>query len=338
MEARAAFAATCAALPDPNIDHSVRAGYQSIVPPTNFSLHENYGETLSFILGLRRLYSSYSRDRRNDRVRIFADFSKIESIEPAAGLVLAAEVDRWRLASGKKMRAFEKDWHPEVKLYFAQAGLFDLFSLKIPDVRPIEGAVTETLKFSRGRSVHGQTGSKIRDQLEALCGKSIGPKRKVYDAIAEAIANTRHAYPTAIPFWPIRLTGYWWASGSWSRTDNVVSIQLYDQGVGIPATLPKSEHWSAVLNLIGVDLNPERHDDRLLEAALAIGRTSTGEKGRGNGLAEMAAWIDNRRAGFLRITSGGGTITYRQGGNITRERRSADFPGTLIEWETSLDE
>jgi len=256
-------------------------------------------------------------------------------------LVLAAEVDRWRLATGRQPRSFDLEWHPSVKQFFSQAGLFDLLGLT--EACPPEPSVEtplETLRFVGGRSVHGEAGSKLRDGLEALCGKTIGPRKKVYDAIAEAIANTRHAYPSGMSLWPSKLSGRWWASGSWNRATNVVSIQLYDQGVGIPATLPRSEHWSQIMGLLGLPklLHPERRDDKLLLAALDVGRTSTGQSGRGNGLAEMAAWIDETETGFLRITSGGGTMTYRQGGKTTSALTPVKFPGTLVEWEIVLDE
>ncbi|MFX8410374.1 hypothetical protein ABTL60_19065, partial [Acinetobacter baumannii] len=109
------------------------------------------------------------------------------------------------------------------------------------------------MRFVRGRSVKGEIGAKLRDRVEQLCGKKIGPRTTVYEAISEAIANTRHAYPRHIGIWPTKATGQWWAAGAWNSETNVVSLQLYDQGVGIPATLPRSEHWSDVLSKLGID-------------------------------------------------------------------------------------
>ena len=342
-DAKERFQALRAQLPPPVLDYTSRPAFCSIVPPAKLCLLHNYDETLSFILAMRALFYAQevpSEDRRRT-VKVFSDFAALSEIEPAAGLVLAAELDRWRLVKGRPPRAYHRDWQPAVRRYFIQAGLFGLLGIEQPtdDGAPPDGHI-ETLKFIRGFSVYGKPGSLLRDRLEALSGKSLGPRPRVYDAIAEAIANTRHAYPTGVSIWPSKQPGRWWASGSWNRSTNVVSIQIYDQGVGIPATLPRSDHWSDILARIPFTrgLNPEGRDDQLLVAALEVGRTSTHEPGRGKGLAEMASWIDLRGSGFLRITSGGGMIVYRAGGKTTSGSLSAGFPGTLIEWEIALDD
>lgn len=340
-----AFLAARAALPPKELDYETRADLALIVPPPELSLLDNYEDTLAFILDVRALFCRRSvpgPDGKGTR-SIFAEFAALRSVQPSAGLVLAAEIDRWRLSSGKKPKAHDAEWHPPVRRYFRQAGLFELLGIHPQDCGDeftSEDGDIQTLRFVRGFSVHGALGSQLRDRLEALCGKSIGPRLTVYEAIAEAIANTRHAYPSGTAIWPMKLSGRWWASGTWDPIANKVSVQLYDQGVGIPATLPKSPHWSDLIKSKALRgrLHPERTDDRLLEAALEVGRTSTGQQGRGKGLAEMANWIDKRGNGFLRIMSGRGVVSYKAGGDVTREIRHAPFPGTLVEWEIELGE
>lgn len=335
------YKSVLAKLPAPRLLYDERPGCCVLKPPANLDLTENYDETLAFLMEVRgrNLGRATFHPDTGERLRLFTDFSALSTIAPGAGLVLAAELDRRRMVSGVKPRSLDEEWQPDVRSYFSDAGLFDL--LGIDQQAPCEKEVTPTLhavRFVRGRSVRGQIGSSLRDQIEALCGKKIGPRLTVYEAISEAIANTRHAYPTGAEIWPLKAKGYWWATGTWNSATDVVSIQLYDQGVGIPATLPKSEHWSDVIKLAGLGdrLHPERKDHRLIEAALEVGRTSTGESGRGKGLAEMAAWIDKLGNGFLRITSGRGSIIYRPGGSVIGTSRSAPFFGTLIEWEIGL--
>ena len=278
---------------------------------------------------------------------MFVDVAKIRVIDPPTALVLAAELDRWRQSARRKPRPLDQSWHPPVRRLFRQAGLFELLGTapESADDESVDEELLEVLPFVRGYSVAGEIGSKLRDRLEQTCGKSIGPRMAVYDAIAEAIANTRHAYPKGTPIWPIKLSGRWWASGSWRKADNTVTLHLYDQGVGIPATLPRSDHWSDMLRLPILEaearrftgrLHPEYTDHSLLQAALVVGRTSTGQIGRGKGLAEMAAWIDKLENGVLRVTSGRGVVTYRPGGVVAGEHRAAPFVGTLIEWEIGL--
>jgi hypothetical protein len=332
---------TLASLPDACLIYDERPGCCVLKPPANLDLVENYGETLAFLMEVRgrNLGRPTLHPETGARLRLFTDFTALARIAPGAGLVLAAELDRRRLVTGVKPRSLDAEWNPEVRSYFADAGLFDLLGIdqQSPPGETLPSSL-HAVRFVRGRSVRGQIGAALRDQIETLCGKKIGPRLTVYEAISEAIANTRHAYPTDAAIWPTKAKGQWWAAGTWNSSTDVVSIQLYDQGVGIPATLPRSEHWSSVIKLAGLGdrLHPERRDDRLIAAALEVGRTSTGETGRGKGLAEMAAWIDKLGNGFLRITSGRGSITYRPGGEVEGTSQRAPFFGTLIEWEIGL--
>jgi hypothetical protein len=292
------FQAARALLPEPRLIYDERPGCCVLKPPAALDLVENYDETLAFLMEIRgRPLQRPIAHPDNDRpLRLFTDFAALRTIAPGTGLVLAAEIDRRRLATGGKPTSWDEEWDPSVRAYFDQAGLFDLLGIKAQH----NGAAVETtsdlqaVRFVRGRSVKGASGAALRDQLEALCGKKIGPRRTVYEAISEAIANTRHAYPPDVAIWPTKATGSWWAAGTWNSATDVVSLQIYDQGVGIPATLPRSEHWSNIVKLAGLGekLHPERTDARLIEAALEVGRTSTGQQGRGKGLAEMASWVD----------------------------------------------
>ncbi|MGN8001419.1 hypothetical protein [Sphingomonas sp. 22176] len=335
------FEAAQKLLPPPVLIFDERPGCCVLKPPAALDFDENYEETMAFLMAIRGRASvrGIKHPETGVRLRLFTDFAILKTIAPGAGLVLAAELDRRRLGTGLKPRSLDDEWDPEVRAYFHQAGLFDLLGIKPQhEGKAGDHATLHAVRFVRGRSVKGQIGSAVRDQLEALCGKKIGPRLTVYEAISEAIANTRHAYPRDVAIWPSKATGSWWSAGTWNSATNTVSLQIYDQGVGIPATLPRSEHWSNIIKLVGLAdrLHPERRDDQLLAAALEVGRTSTGEKGRGKGLAEMAAWVDKLGNGFLRITSGKGSMTYRPGVSVSGTSRRAPFFGTLVEWEICL--
>jgi hypothetical protein len=335
------YRATLSALPKARLLFDERPGFCVLQPPANLDLVENYEETLAFLMEMRGRSidrPTYHPDT-GQQLRLLADFAVLRSIAPGAGLVLAAELDRRRQVVGGKPKSLDADWDPAVRSYFSDAGLFDLLGIDQQTPTIEKGVATlHAVRFVRGRSVRGEIGAALRDQIEKLCGKKIGPRTTVYEAISEAIANTRHAYPKDVSIWPRKANGQWWAAGTWNSATDVVSIQLYDQGVGIPATLPRSDHWSDVVRLMGLAerLHPERRDDQLISAALEVGRTSTGEKGRGKGLAEMSAWIDKLGNGFLRITSGRGSITYRANSPIIGVSQRAPFLGTLIEWEFGL--
>jgi len=313
----------------------------AFLPPENFSIVENYEETLAFIMDVRYLFHERQKHLCDDGIRrkIHADFSGIKTIDPASGLVLAAEIDRWSKGTGRRPRALDHLWHKNVRDYFVDAGLFDLLKIDPHEINELADGepLRQSLKMITGTLADGASARQLRIDLENLCGRGIGPRTTVYDALSEALANVSHAYPR----WRASYPGYrarrWWASGSWTPSSKTVSVQLYDQGVGIPRTLPRREYWGRIMPLVR-RLDPERTDAGLIEAALEYGRTSTRSRGRGMGLKQMTEWINTQGHGFLRITSGSGCVTYRANRKVERRNLSVPFCGTLIEWEFRFDD
>lgn len=305
--------------------------------PKHFSFLENYEETLAFVLALRQLQTqklgglNKNISRRSQRL---INLARIEDLDPAAGLVLAAELDIYK-PHARNMRSLDESWHENVRSFFFDAGLFELIGLPPQKAHAKEaaGPVVNVLKYRKGMLPDGAQADELRTALEHLCGEKFGPKIAVNGALCEAMTNSKHhAYPDDIQWWPKRPSGHWWATGAWTPSNSTMHMMLYDQGVGIPATLPRSDHWASALPLLD-RLDPERTDAGLIEAALELRRTSTNIRGRGRGLHEMADWIDKTEAGFLRIWSGKGRVTYRPGHVVEKKNLSTPFCGTLVEWE-----
>jgi hypothetical protein len=336
-EAKALFLSTRSKLPDVVVDYEKYPGYFAFVPPKVFSFTDNYRETLAFILDFKKYFGERRRHLCEDGIRrkVYADFASIEQIGAGAGLVLAAEIHRFVQSTvAKSPQVHDHLWTESVRSFFLEAGLFELLGIdpKSIHTKPSDAAVRSTLKFAAGRTTQGRDAKALISRLQGLAGHSMGPRPTVYAAIAEALANIGHAYPRWFRAWPYRITKQWWASGFWNPTSNTVGLQLYDQGAGIPATLPKQTYWPRMFKA----LDPEGSPAGLIAAALEYGRTSTGQPGRGKGLAEMANWIETTGSGFLRIMSGGGEIVYRPGATISRRNFDAPFCGTLVEWEVSV--
>lgn len=263
----------------------------------------------------------------------YAEFSQIEEIGPGAGLVLAAEIHRYA-QSRPRIAVHDEHWSENVRNYFLEAGLFELLKIDAHTIQTVgsQNPARQTLMFSSGRTTSGRDAKKLITDLQDMAGQPVGARTAVYNAIAEALANVKHAYPDEFRSWPYRTSKRWWTSGFWEPSSKTVGLQLYDQGAGIPVTLPKQTHWPKLLRL----LDPEATDAGLIAAAMEYGRTSTGRGGRGKGLAEMADWIETSGTGFLKILSGRGEVTYRPGKKLTRREFDAPFLGTLVQWEVSL--
>lgn len=302
------------------------------------SLSSNYDETFAFILDFKKFFYERKRHLCEDGVRrlAFAEFADMERIGPGAGLVLAAEVHRYAQQRGKPPKMLQHQWAENVRQFFIELGMFELLKIDPATVgiRPSADTQRSTLKIMSGRTSQGRDVKDLILRLQGLVGSSLDHRPAVYAAIAEALANVSHAYPSWYKAWPYRVSRRWWATGFWNPTSKTVGLQLYDQGAGIPATLPRQPYWPRIIGLGRLD--PERTASGLIAAALDYGRTSTGQAGRGKGLAEMANWIETTGSGFLRILSGGGEITYLPGGKVLRRDFDAPFYGTLVEWEVSV--
>ncbi|HBC16057.1 MAG TPA: hypothetical protein DC026_10230 [Erythrobacter sp.] len=323
-------------LPAFTTEREVHQKYICFDAPKRFNIFENYERTLAFILDVRTLFMRTQRKR--GRRPYYANFSTIEELDPASGLILAAEIDRWRRTTSRTPVSFDHLWKKDVRDFFFQAGLFDLLHIDPAATHVSEGdeGDFETIQYRSGIITSGEEANSFREELEAKIGGDIGPRVDVYNALSEAMSNVVwHAYQRTLGAWPKAVINRWWLGGTWSKSDNMVTVQMYDHGVGIPRTLPKSEHWSEVLPLIG-RIDSERSDAGMIEAAMQYGRTRTGKAGRGKGLAQMADWIESADNGSLRILSGNGSLTFLPGRQLIKERLATEFCGTLVEWKVSL--
>ena len=117
-------------------------------PPKVLDLTTNYRETMGFLLAVRDSAArSVRNDNRFNRWRGLLDLASIEDLDPATGLVLAAELDRWR---ARDVKAYQDTWHENVRRQFEDSGLFELLGLRASEVtfcppsapmRQIEGSV-----------------------------------------------------------------------------------------------------------------------------------------------------------------------------------------------------
>lgn len=335
--ARREFIAERTKLPKINFDYGELPKHATFQPPHQFSFHRNYDATLAFVMDFQRIFQSGKLHRAptGKIMPYYADFGNIQQIDAGAGLVLAAEIDRYASKFGKPRRVYDHLWQEQVWDFFHQAGLFELLGVDPHKIgtHPASGSKRETLKFVRGSARNGKAADSLLLRVEELTERKLSSRPLAYNAVAEALANVGHAYPPDFMSWPDVTSGQWWASGFWEPSGNRVGLQLYDCGATIPATLPKQTHYPRILKF----MDPEAKSAGLIAAAMEYGRTSTGQPGRGKGLAEMADWIELTGTGFLRILSGAGQVTYKPGRQVEKKNHNVPFRGTLIEWEVTLD-
>ncbi len=155
----------------------------------------------------------------------------------------------------------------------------------------------------------------------------------LYEGLLEAMNNvTAHAYPlkdrsASLPV----LQGQWWAAGYWDSQRKEVGVLIYDQGVGIPATLTNSHH-SALLPGIRRRLGLGNSDPDCIRAAMEIGKSSSRKDYRGRGMASLRHAVDRVDDGHLLILSGAGAYLHTADEQEKTFALRTTLGGTFIEW------
>jgi hypothetical protein len=261
------------------------------------------------------------------------DFGGLRHISASAALVLASEVDRWNFRTRKRLRAKTATWHQDIRRLLCQMGYFELLGLDRPP-DPDFSKPTVFLPFKRGIVDHrdgGTIAKEMRIEIEATIGKKI-KKLPLFDGLSEAITNvSHHAYSPGDAF------RQWWLSASFDQSNRRLCVTFYDQGAGIPMTLPHSK-YAFLLKLLNLNKDSEK-----IEAAMEAGRSSTGNAERGKGLQNLLEFAKAYEGGTLAIFSLRGMCRVharKNGGETILDTRKADFKqsigGTLIEWSVQI--
>lgn len=293
--------------------------------PSVLCLTDNCDEVLTLFSKMPTIYSSGRS--------LYIDFSTISRVSTDAALLLAAEFDLWQRIRKIKLRVRSMDrWSPQVNHIFTDLGLFDLLKTTIPHhTDNASDQELEILKFSSGENSDGSLANHLAQALNTISGGF--ETTTLFSGLTEAMTNVvQHAYPQDdFSHLPPDIKR-WWMTGSFNKKDRSLKITILDRGVGIPNTLPRSGFYERIKGLLAAITNPDDADR--INAAVQVGRTSTGLPGRGRGLNDMRKFIESNPRGRLRILSGHGEVIYRTGSELPEKvLNNVGLNGTLIEWE-----
>ena len=303
--------------------------------PKNMSLEENFDRVTKLLSEIR------AHGARHRQERVYINFKEIEQISPGAALVLAAELDRWTTVPhrlGTRLRAVDiAEWANHVRHRLEGMGFFDLLEVTETEGSDSGGSNTVYVRFRTGQKVDGKAVEDLRTlDLEPFIEDNVPNRRRLFAAVTEAMTNVvHHAYVSESWAAPRK----WWLSASHNVQAREIRILLYDQGSGIPQTLPRRFGERIRSMLPG---NLRLRDSALIEAAHALERTATDQEHRGHGLQRdvrrYAEAVDCTSA--YRVTSLRGQYSWMKGPNGQPQESSRDFnnplPGTLIEWRLTL--
>lgn len=332
------------------VSRSVMVIGEARTPPEILCIDTNRAQVLDFLAETReridQAIAAWPQMRgrrrwRRDVIRGYWDFTKIKFITPDVALVVAAEYDRAAALLNYRVPAIDiRHWHPAVAKVMSEVGFFDL--LEINDRQTRERNLIEqekgslrVLRMRSSRLAEPEKAGQLINELEELAADLTNDSEvnfdRLYGALFEGITNTRHhAYPDDYEF---KHTGQWWATGSVDEQSRTISAIIYDQGVTIPASLPRS--WMAkALAKYGADW--AANDGASIAAAMQVSRSSTKQPNRGLGLAEMEAFMETCTAGRLRILSRYGEYQAKVGERPQYINHREPLRGTLVQWDVTV--
>jgi len=304
--------------------------------PSDLWLSAAHNEVLGFIYHYRLI--SYRRQASGLRRRrtMIADLAGVKNLGLDAALMLTAEYHRNCIMWSKERRPFivDQTWPRPIRDVFRSLGLYNLVDAAAPAdlddaAEPID---LKLVPFVSGEKVEGEIADQLIRQLSDVAGAT--PARvKVYAGLLEAIKNVRnHAYPADAPPRIDPVLNRWWGAGAYIPSKRQLQFAVYDQGVGIPATLPKKSFWEAILQMT----KPERTDADVIEGAIEYGRSQTELEERGNGLWTICDVVRELKGSSVRIVSGRGEVIWSLGRPVSKKNFVNPFCGTLIEWTLVL--
>ena len=262
-------------------------------------------------------------------------------ISTSAALVLTAELSKWDDTVRKRLRPDTDRWDKIVLRQFVDLGFFELFEGRdTPDTTLKEAnSPTKLVKYIKGKCGDTDKTKTLKSEITNVVGDNVGKWTFLYTGLSEAITNvSHHAYPD-----DGSVRDYdknWYLTGSYNEESRELKIVFYDQGVGIPSTLPKSGLWESIIAFIGKVPSLSRIEHyKMLEAAVKVDRTRTGDDDRGKGLQDLLQFIDKRKQGYLAIMSLKGLYKYTlnsHGPKIKAVGFDEPMPGTLIVWSVIL--
>jgi hypothetical protein len=301
--------------------------------PETMCLKRNYEGVAGFFQKFRENALKNPLKRKHS-----VDFTPIKTLSPDAALILAAELDRWRITHGLKLKPWKLNrWNSDVKRLFHEMGLFSL--LKINKKEKIEKSVGDLrfFKFLTGDDSDGSIADTLMVKMSSTIG-SVYNEEKLYIALSEAMTNVvQHAYPDNEDYQFEILKNQWWLAGSYNQETGKMKVMFYDQGVGIPATLPHQKFWEEIKFRIKEKNFTIDNHGYLIKAAIEIGRTRSKQAHRGKGLRQLLDFSIQNQRGKLRIISGKGDYITESDKEFC-SNNNASLGGTFIQWEIKIGE
>ncbi|KIO38301.1 hypothetical protein [Shewanella sp. cp20] len=302
----------------------------SIEFPEEVNFSSAFVESVQPINAIRKLIELDSKKHRLKSINM----NNINGISTPASLVLTAEIDKWNDKVGRKLVPQTEEWTENVKAQLSDLGFFELFNFDKCKVTT-EPSTLNIVKFIKGAPGDEKKAKILREKIEEIVGNRV-KRPPLFQALSEAITNvTHHAYPKTY-----RSKKHWYMTASFCNESRRLKVAFYDQGIGIPSSLPRSNLWERAKAYMN-RLNLYNDHPSLIEAAVEMGRTQTDRENRGKGLQDLLEFIKQYGNGYMSILSQKGLYKFTCENRSERTKKeSLKYPilGTLIIWSVIVPE
>lgn len=305
--------------------------------PSKMNFSSEYEVTTSNLIAIRKIAGIKKPGKAYKLKNV--NFDNLSEISTSAALVLTAELSRWDDHIRNMLRPNTTKWDKSILQHFREIGFFDLFTKNENNEENQSNSPLNIVKYIKGSCGDASKTRKLKDELVSITKGSIDKWIILNSGLHEAITNvSHHAYPDSLGCKIIDRN--WYLTGSYNKVKKQLKIVFYDQGIGIPRSLPASKFGEKVLKSFSLIPYLDRFKDEvLLKAAVEADRTRTLESDRGKGLPDLLDFIKERGEGYLSIMSQKALYKYSMiNGQEMVKSESFKFPiqGTLIIWCVSL--
>lgn len=309
----------------------------TIILPERLNFFHDYKLTVLHLNAIRKLITNKSTSHKSYKLGK-VKFDYLKSVSTSASLVLTAELSKWDDTIRNNLIPDIKKWSPDILVNFNELGFFDLFKNKPSNISQFESNASHNrriVKYTKGRCGDDEQTRVLKENITKIIGDKIKKWMFLHSGLSEAIVNvSHHAYPEKYGFSEIDKN--WYYTASYNIAKKELKVVFYDQGIGIPKSLPASDLWEKALVFLSIfPIADRKKDETLLRAAVEIDRTSTEDSDRGKGLQDLMEFIRQRGDGYLSILSLKGLFKLQiKNGIESIKSERFDYPihGTLIIW------
>jgi len=308
----------------------------------NFS---NEYEATALNINTIRILAKNSNSKGHFKL-VAVNFDQLYKISTSAALVLTAELSKWDDEVRQRLCPVVGNWDKTILRNFTELGFFGLFrNSKVVEFSDEKNDTSNSriVKYIKGRCGDSDKARILKESIIDIVGEVVNKWMFLHGGLTEAITNVgQHAYPSGSGF--LENEKNWYLTGAFNKVTKELKIVFYDQGIGIPRSLPESEIWEKILMYFSRLPLTERvaarkKDEVLLKAAVELDRTSTHESDRGKGLQDLLEFIKQRNNGYLSIISSRGLYKYELVDGkekVKTEHFNTALRGTLIIWNAQL--